>query len=161
MADKPEVTFVNVEAEQMKNLALKALLDSNRIWFGCDVGYEANSKKGLLVKGLYNYEELFGVKLDMTKSQRLDYRGESSNHAMVLVGVDMVEGKPRKWLVENSWGKDLGDEGFFTMSDDWFNEYVLNVIIPKKYLPDDILAITKQTPAPLPVWDPVWKSLGL
>jgi bleomycin hydrolase len=79
----------------------------------------------------------------------------------VLVGVDMVEGKPRKWLVENSWGKDLGDEGFFTMSDDWFNEYVLNVIIPKKYLPDDILAITKQTPAPLPVWDPVWKSLGL
>ncbi|MBL0060816.1 MAG: C1 family peptidase [bacterium] len=161
MADKSEVTFVNIEADQMKSLVLKALLDSNRIWFGCDVGHEANGKKGLLVKGLYNYEELFGVKLDMTKEERLDYRSETSNHAMVFEGVDIVDRKPRKWLVQNSWGKDVGDDGFFAMSDDWFNEYVLNVIIPKKYLPAEILNVTKQAPTPLPVWDPVWKSLGL
>ncbi len=161
MADKSEVTFVNIEADLMKSLVLKALLDSNRIWFGCDMGHETNSKKGLLVKGLYNYEELFGVKLDMTKAERLDYRSEASNHAMVFEGVDIVDGKPRKWLVQNSWGKDAGDDGFFAMSDEWFNEYVLNVIIPKKYLPADLQKVAKQTPTPLPVWDPVWKSLGL
>lgn len=161
MADKSEVTFINIEADQMKSLVLKALLDSNRIWFGCDVGHEANSKKGLLVKGLYNYEELFGIKLDMTKEERLDYRSETSNHAMVFEGVDIVDGKPRKWLIQNSWGKDVGDDGFFAMSDEWFDEYVLNVIIPKQYLPAEVLNIAKQTPTQLPVWDPVWKSLGL
>jgi bleomycin hydrolase len=161
MADKSDITFVNVDVQQMKSLVLKTLLDSNRVWFGCDVGHESYSKKGLLVKGVYDYDELFGVKLDMTKTERLDYRDESSNHAMVLSGVDIVDGKPRKWLVENSWGKDPGDDGFFTMSDDWFDEYVLNVIIPKKYLPADIMAITKEKPTPLPIWDPAWKSLGL
>jgi bleomycin hydrolase len=155
MADKPEESLVNVDAQQMKSYALKALLDSNRVWFGCDVGHEANGKKGLLVRGL----ELFGVKLDMTKTERLNYRDESNNHSMVLVGVDVVDGKPRKWRVENSWGKDRGDEGFFAMSDDWFDEYVLNVIVPKKYLPDDVLAIAKEKPIPLPPWDPVWESL--
>jgi bleomycin hydrolase len=69
-----------------------------------------------------------------------------------------VNGKARKWRVENSWGKDRGDDGFFTMSDDWFDDYVLNVIVPKKYLPTDVLAILKQTPTPLPIWDPVWRS---
>ena len=160
MADKPDISMVNITMKELKEFALKALLDSNRVWFGCDMGHDVNGKKGLMIKGLYNWEELFGVKLDMTKKDRLDYRHSSSNHAMVLVGVDMVDGKPAKWRVENSWGKDRGDDGFFTMSDEWFDEYVLNVIVPKKYLPENILAIAKQTPTPLPVWDPMWKSLG-
>jgi bleomycin hydrolase len=160
MAEQSDVSFVNVDSKQMKEYALKALLDSNRVWFGCDVGHDANSKKGLFVKGLYNYEELFGVKLGMTKTERLQYRHSASNHAMVFVGVDMVNGKPTKWRVENSWGKDKGDGGFFTLSDGWFDEYVMDVIIPKSYLPENILSIAKQPPAPLPVWDPVWRSMG-
>jgi bleomycin hydrolase len=159
MADLPEMTFVNIDMKELKACALAALLDSNRVWFGCDMGPDVNGKKGLMVTGLYNYEELLGVKLDMSKQDRLDYRGSTSNHAMVLVGVDMVDGKPAKWKVENSWGKDRGDGGFFTMSDEWFDEYVLNVVVPKKYIPADVLALTKQKPTPLPVWDPMWQDL--
>jgi bleomycin hydrolase len=161
MADKPDVTLINIDGATMKDLAMKALLDSNRVWFGCDMGHDVMSKKGLMIKGLYDYEELFGVDLSMTKSERLDYRDQSSNHAMVLVGVDIVDGKPRKWLVENSWGKDRGDGGLFTMSDEWFDEFVLNVIIPAAYLPAEILEISKQKPTPLPIWDPVWQSVGV
>ena len=160
MADLPDMNFVNVDMKQMKDCALAALLDSNRVWFGCDMGPDVNGKKGLMVKGLYNYEELLGVELGMTKAERLDYRGSSSNHAMVLVGVDIVDGKPVKWKVENSWGKDRGDGGFFTMSDEWFDEYVLNVVVSSKYVPADVLAITKQKPVPLPVWDPMWRGMG-
>lgn len=159
MVDKPNIAFVNIDGEQMKALALKALLDSNRVWFGCDMGPDVSGKKGLMITGLYNYEELFGVKLDLPKKDRLDYRISSNNHAMVLVGVDMVDGKPRKWRVENSWGKDRGDGGFFTMSDKWFDENVLNVVVPKRYLPADILAVAQQKPTPLPVWDPAWRTL--
>ncbi len=160
MADKPDNSFVNVDGSTMKSCALKALLDSNRIWFGCDVGHDVHSKKGLMAKGLFDYEDLFGINLDMTKAERLNYRQSSSNHAMLLVGVDLKDKAPRRWRVENSWGTDRGDGGYFVMSDDWFDENVLNVIVPKKYLPETVLAALKQPPTPLPVWDPVWKSLG-
>lgn len=159
MADKPDVNFVNVAGDALKDIALRALLDSNRVWFGCDMAHDVHSKRGLMVKGLYDYEELLGVNLEMTKEQRLDYRHSASNHAMVLTGVDMKDGKPRRWKVENSWGKERGDGGFFTMSSDWFDEYVLNVIVPKKYLSREMAAAFRETPSPLPVWDPVWQSL--
>lgn len=158
MADLSDVSFVNLTNKEIKSYALKALLDSQRVWFGCDMGHNVHSKKGLMVKGLYNYEELFGVELGMTKTERLHYRHSSNNHAMVLVGVDMMDGKPVKWRVENSWGTDRGDDGFFIMTDDWFDEYVFDVIIPKKYLPRKVLTIYEQPPIPLPVWDPVWST---
>jgi bleomycin hydrolase len=159
MADKPDIDFVNVDMKRVKEIALTALLDSQRVWFGCDMGLDVAGKKGLMVKGLVDYESLFGVPLDMTKTERLNYRHSSSNHAMVLTGVDMVDGKPRRWRVENSWGGERGDKGFFTMSDDWFDEYVLNVIVPRKYVPQDLLAVLKQPPTELPVWDPAWQQL--
>jgi bleomycin hydrolase len=159
MADRPEIDFVNVDVKRIKEIALAALLDSQRVWFGCDMGFDVSGKKGLMVKGLVDYESLFGVPLGMTKTQRLNYRHSSSNHAMVLVGVDIVDGKPRRWRVENSWGDERGDKGFFTMSDDWFDEYVLNVIVPRKYVPKDLLAVLDQPPTELPVWDPAWQQL--
>ncbi|MBU1636807.1 C1 family peptidase [bacterium] len=160
MADKHDVSFINIDEKQMKGIALAALLDSNRVWFGCDMSHDVYSKKGLMVKGVYNYEELFGIDIEMTKTERLNFRDQSSNHAMVLTGVDVMDGKPRKWLVENSWGKERGDNGLFTMSDDWFDEYVLNVIVPKQYVPAKIMAIADEKPTPLPIWDPAWRDLG-
>jgi len=159
MADRPDIDFVNVDVKRMKEIALAALLDSQRVWFGCDIGFDVSGKKGLMVKGLVDYESLFGVPLGMTKIQRLNYRHSSSNHAMVLTGVDIVDDKPRRWRVENSWGDERGDKGFFTMSDDWFDEYVLNVIVPRKYVPQDLLAVLRQPPTELPVWDPSWQRL--
>ncbi|MFH1010738.1 MAG: C1 family peptidase, partial [bacterium] len=159
MADKSDISFVNIQYSDMKSYALKALLDSQRVWFGCDMGHGVHGKKGLMAKELYDYEELFGVPLAMTKTERLDYRHSANNHAMVFVGVDVIDGKPHKWLVENSWGDERGDKGFFTMTDDWFDEYVFDVVIPKKYLPEDVLAILEQPPVMLPVWDPSWQSL--
>jgi len=159
MADRSDISFVNLGSDELKSYALKALLDSQRVWFGCDMGHNVHGKKGIMAKGLYNYEELFGVDLGMTKAERLDYRHSSSNHSMVFVGADLVDGKPRKWLVENSWGDERGDKGLFTMTDDWFDEYVLDVVIPKKYLPEKVLAILEEPTIPLPVWDPTWQSL--
>jgi bleomycin hydrolase len=159
MADHADISFVNLSSDELRTYALTALLDSQRVWFGCDVGHDVNSKKGIMAKGLYNYEELFGVNLAMTKTERLNYRHSSSNHAMIFVGVDTLNGKPRKWLVENSWGGERGDNGLFTMTDDWFDEYVLDAVIPKKYLPDKVLAMLQEPTIPLPVWDPVWQDL--
>ncbi len=160
MADKPDNSFVNLKTEEIKAYTLKALQDSQRVWFGCDMGHDVHSKKGLMAKGLYDYEALFEIDLSMTKTERLQCHNSSNNHAMVIIGVDLVDGKPQKWWVENSWGTDRGDNGFFTMTDDWFDEYVYDVVLPKKYLERDVRAMLKEKPIPLPVWDPVWRHAG-
>lgn len=41
------------------------------------------------------------------------------------------------------------------MSDDWFTEFVYEVVIDKKYLPEDVLNVLTQTPVVLPAWDPM------
>ena len=60
------------------------------------------------------------------------------------------------WKVENSWGKDHAREGFNTLSDPWFDEYVYQVVVDKKYLTDAQRgAYEKLEAIELAPWDPM------
>ena len=139
----------------MKALAAVSIEKGDPVWFGCDVGQMASRERGLLVHNLYDYSALLGVDLSTTKEDRVNSGQSMMTHAMLLVGVDMVEGKPRRWRVENSWGTDIGDKGFFTMDDDWFTEYVFEVVVKKSDLPDELRAALDTEPLVLPAWDPM------
>lgn len=41
------------------------------------------------------------------------------------------------------------------MTDDWFSEYVYEVVVDKRFLPDDVLKVMQQEPVVLPAWDPM------
>ena len=86
-----------------------------------------------------------------------NWLGNACNNAngINLIGVDLQAGKPIKWLVENSWGDEEGSEGLWTMYDDWFDLHVYNIIVKKKYVPQDIQEIARQRPVILPPWDPM------
>ena len=58
--------------------------------------------------------------------------------------------------VEKSWRKDKGKKGYWTLYDSWFDNHVYNVIMNKKYVPEDILNIYEQDPIVLPPWDPMY-----
>ena len=80
--------------------------------------------------------------------------GESMmDHAMVITGVDLVDGKPTKWKIENSWGEKPGFKGYFVMSDKWFDEFVYEVVVRKEFLTDDQKKLAESKPTPLPAWD--------
>jgi bleomycin hydrolase len=55
-----------------------------------------------------------------------------------------------RWLsgfhYRNSWGDENGDKGYFCMTDDWFDEYMYQVVIEKSLLPSNITDILKQDP---------------
>ena len=76
-------------------------------------------------------------------------------HAMLFTGVDVLDGATRRWRVENSWGADSGKDGFYTMNDSWFGQYVFEIAARKSALPADLQSALDAEPIVLPAWDPM------
>jgi bleomycin hydrolase len=154
------VTYLNVEMAQMKEIAVAALTGGSPVWFGCDVGKMMQRELGLWDHNLYDYETLYGVPFELDKEGRLDYHQSLMTHAMLFTGVDVVDGKPRRWRVENSWGDENGKKGFYAMTDGWFDEYMFEIAAPKSLLSPDLLAALDTEPMVLPPWDPMGSLAG-
>ena len=150
------VRYLNVEIEDLKRAAASMIKDGKPVWFGCDVGKSFDRDLGIMDSELYEYEALYGVEFGLSKAEMLDYGQSLMTHAMVLTGVDLDENdRPRKWRVENSWGDKGGDKGFMVMTDAWFDDYLYEVAVEKKYLSAHHVALLDQEPKPLPPWDPM------
>lgn len=150
-----EVRHLNVDMNTFRQVAIKQLESGESVWFGCDVGQESDRKKGIMDTELYHKDELFDVDFSMSKAERLDYSESLMTHAMVLTGVDLVNGTPTKWKVENSWGDKVGTKGFFVMSNNWMEEYCYQVVVNKKFLPEELQKVLTEEPKVLAPWDPM------
>ena len=148
--------YINLPIERIKEMAITSIKDNTAMYFSCDVGKFANSKKGVLDINNFDYESLMGVTFGMDKKQRVQTHASGSSHAMTLIAVDVVDGKPVKWMVENSWGPAAGYQGNYIMTDEWFNEYMFRLVVEKKYVPADVLKMLDQKPVQLPAWDPMF-----
>ena len=150
------VKYLNLPIEELKAAAIAQMQDGKPVWFGCDVGQSSIRDSGIMDLGAIRADELFGTKFGMNKAQRLDYGDSLMTHAMVFQGVNLDEkGNPTRWRVENSWGKEPGDEGYYVMSDEWFSEYTYQVVVHKKYLSEERQSQLAQPPIPLEPWDPM------
>lgn len=151
------VLYINQSIDVLKQLALAAIRSGEPVWFGCDVGKCFSRKPGILDLNIVNTELVFGTNLlGLSKAERLQYGESMMTHAMVLTAVHTEDDeKIIRWRVENSWGDTDGDKGFIVMSDDWFSEFVYEVVVDKKHVPSEILEVLKQTPVVLPAWDPM------
>ena len=149
------VKYLNLPAAELKRLAIAQLSDGKPVWFGCDVGQLLLRDTGIMAMNSYGFESLLDVKFNLDKAQRLDYSESMMTHAMVFLGVNLVDGVPNRWKVENSWGDKSGQEGYYIMSDAWFDEYNYQVVVNKKYLTDEQRAMFEQEPIVLKPWDPM------
>ncbi|MDI6618095.1 MAG: C1 family peptidase [Clostridiales bacterium] len=149
------MTYLNVDIGTMKDLAIKQLKDNEEVWFGCDVTKMSNRELGVMDSSLYDYDLALGTDIIIPKGEKLDYRDSSPTHAMALTGVNLVNDRPNRWKVENSWGEKNGKDGYFVMDDSWFDEYTYEVIINKKYLSDKLKAALEKEPIKLKPWDPI------
>lgn len=150
-----EVKYLNLEMSDFKSLAIKQLNAGESVWFGCDVGQLSNRKEGVMALDIYDFETALDINFSASKAERLDYSESLMTHAMVLTGVDLVDDKPIKWKIENSWGDKVGDKGFFTASDAWMDEYTYQIVIHKKHLSKAQLEQFEQAPTVLAPWDPM------
>lgn len=148
--------YVNLPIERIKEMAIASIKANTAMYFSCDVGKFADSTKGTLDLANYDYESLLGVSFTMDKKQRVMTHASGSSHAMTLMAVDIKDGKPVKWMVENSWGKTSGYKGHFIMTDGWFDEYMFRLVVEKRFVPADIIKMMEQKPIALPAWDPMF-----
>jgi bleomycin hydrolase len=154
------VTYLNVDAATLKRLAVAQLKEGEPVWFGCDVRPMNDRASGLMAAGLYDYRGALDTPLGMAKGERLDYRDSCLTHAMAFTGVNLVGDAANRWKVENSWGEEAGQKGFFVMDDGWFDEYVYEVVVRRKYLDAELAAALEQPPIVLPPWDPMGSLAG-
>jgi len=150
-----DVIYLNVDIELIKRITMQSILEGQPVWFGCDTGKMMQKEIGLWDKDLFDYKDVYDTNFSLIKAERLLYGESAMTHAMVFTGVDVVDGKPRRWRVENSWGDDVGEKGFFLMNDSWYDEYVFEIAAHKSSLPPKLQAALSQEPIVLPAWDPM------
>lgn len=149
------VVYLNLESSQLADVARRQVQDNLPVWFGCDVGKLSDRDLGIMDTGLYDYDTVLNTDLNMSKADMLDYGQTVLTHAMTLMAVDVRDGQITKWKVENSWGDEVGEKGFFVMSADWFQYYTHQVVVRKKYLSPEQLKALEQPPVELKPWDPI------
>jgi bleomycin hydrolase len=149
------VKYLNVEIDVMKSIAQRTIVAGEPVWFGCDVGKQMQRDLGLWDRDLFDYGALYGTEFALDKAARLDYHQTLMTHAMLFTGVDVLDGRTRRWRVENSWGEENGQKGFFIMNDNWFDEYTFEIAARRDYLPADLQAALDLDPMVLPAWDPM------
>lgn len=149
------IVWVNVPQSVLEQASVDQIRGGETVWFGNDVLADSDRQSGTLAGGLYAQGELFGVDFGMDVGTRFDTHQAEVSHAMVLTGVDLVDGQPTKWKVENSWGKENGHDGYFVADEQWYRDYTYSVAINRQYLPQAVLDVLAQTPTELAPWDPL------
>ena len=160
VVDGGGVKYLNVDIELIKSIAQRMLEEGKPVWMGCDTGKQMHRDLGLWDAGLFDYAGVYGADFSLDKAARLEYHQTRMTHAMLFTGVDVVDGKPRRWRVENSWDDKVGDKGFCLMNDSWFAEYMFEIAAPKSYLPQELQDAWDMAPIKLPPWDPMGSLAG-
>ncbi|MBE5808115.1 MAG: aminopeptidase [Clostridiales bacterium] len=149
-----DVVHLNLDMAQFKAAIIRQLQDGKVVWFGSDVGKFGEREKGIWDDRSYDLSLLSGLDLDISKADGLDYWFSAMDHAMVLTGVNLVDGRPTRWKIENSWGDESGDDGYYVCSDSWFDQYVYQAAVEREYL-GDAARLAEQPPVELDPWDPM------
>eukprot|EP00808_Paulinella_micropora_P016437 g75878.t1 len=81
------VRYLNVPIEVMKEETRRELESGRAVWFGCDVGKFFHREKQIMDTRLFDYANLFGTRMSMSKGDRLRYGESLMTHAMTFTGL--------------------------------------------------------------------------
>ena len=149
------VLYLNEEMERFKTLVISQLKDGEPVWFGSDCSKSGDRDEGVWDDLSFDIDTLFQINTQMSKEAMLDTRHSAMNHAMVITGVNLDGDKPTKWKIENSWGDEHANKGYYVATDSWFDKFVYQAVINKKYMSDMERSDLNKNPIELNPWDPM------
>ena len=144
--------YLNLPIEELKKLTIKQLKDGVPVYMGGNLYKCRDKKSGVLDIRLYNYKETFGLQ-PLTKEEALNLEDISNHHRMAFTGVNIINNEPQRWKVEDSYGDKSKYNGYYIMNDNFFDEFVFEVVIDKKYLSSEYLELLNQNPIEIDVYD--------
>lgn len=145
--------YLNLPIEDLKELTIKQLKDNLPVWMGAHIYKFRDKKSGILDTRLYNYEDTLNFKR-LSKEEALNLYDISMHHAMTFIGVNLINDIPQRWKIEDSYGDKDKVNGCYIMNDNFFNEFVLSVVIDKKYLSEEQLKMLNQEPIEFEIGEP-------
>ena len=149
------VIYLNEEMPRFKDLVISQLKDGEPVWFGCDCIKFGDRENGIWDDLSFDIDVLFQIDSSMSKEAMLDMRESTMNHAMVITGVNLDDGKPTKWKIENSWGDEKANDGYHVATDSWFDKYVFQAVVNKKYMSEFEKKDLTRNVIELNPWDPM------
>ncbi|MCF4005686.1 aminopeptidase [Corynebacterium uropygiale] len=151
-------TYLNVSIEELSEIAQASLRKEEPVWFACDVMRQFSPGDAVWDAELRPLDTLYGVDSATTKAEQMMTQESRLTHAMVFTGYDDAPG-PR-WRVENSWGtehhgavKEIGDKGYGTMSQNWFEDNVFAIAVRRSFLPEQLRERADAPAHVVPLWD--------
>lgn len=146
--------YLNLTMQELKLLVQKQIEAGMPVWFGCDSRLYVDRDNGIFSLALFDLNTI-GYQTNMLKKkENLQYGLSKLTHAMVIKGFSFdKQGRIDKWLVENSYGEETGHQGYFTMSDEWFDLFVYEAVIHKRFLDNTKLFDYEKESIMLPPWD--------
>jgi bleomycin hydrolase len=155
------VGWINLEINRLKQLAKESLDSNEPVWFGCDVGAHHDGATGIHHPNIIDLKTFMNYENNLTKEEKLKTYTALPNHAMVVVGYHTEEGSDKnekivRWKIENSWGKKAPTNGFLLMTDEWFDQYVFQIVVHKSKLTEAEKGLLTTPPLIIHPWD----SLG-
>ena len=142
--------ILNLDYKRIEELIIKQLKSREPVYFSSST--TTKYENGLWLDLMSRYSNLFDVDLNMNNNDIYKTYGTIGEHSMVITGVN-TKNKIKKWKVENSWGDKEGINGYFVMEDKFLRNYLISVVINKKYLNQKELDILKKEPIEVSKWD--------
>jgi bleomycin hydrolase len=148
------VGWLNVEMKRIEELTKISIDKNTPVWFGSDVSSERDKETGIMDVGLVDYRKAYKLLPNISKKDRLVTYMSLPNHAMVITGYHSNSNIER-WKIENSWGETIGHKGVFLMTNNWFHQYVFQIVVHESLLNQKEKEALKSTPKIIRPWDPL------
>ena len=140
--------FLNLPIEDLKKCAIEQLKDGVPVYVSLDIANKCvYEKQGILDTRIYNYEKTLDI-YSLDKKEGLDFSEIHSSHSMVITGANIKDNHVQRWKVEDSYGAgpDEKPNGYYIMNDNYFDKFVMDIIINKRYLTEEQRELLNQEP---------------
>ncbi len=150
------VSYLNMDTSVLSQAVVNRIKKNKPVFFGTDTPKFMDTKRGIMDIDLWDYKLIGYDQRSLDKASRVLYGDSLMTHAMLITGVHLDEdGKPVRYRVENSWSDKSGHEGYYTMTQDYFNQYVYQVVVEKEDIPELVPLLEDKQVIHLPPYDPM------
>lgn len=124
---------LNLRYRYISNYIKKSIDNQIPVPFACDICRDHDVYNGYCDVSLYQFYEYLEIPFKVSRKSILRTFDRWGPHAMMIVGYYTDKRDPNKkivmWKVMNSWGNDIGTEGFIDIKAEWmeFNSMYFHI----------------------------------